>query len=116
MQESLENPKRKRKLVKTEGKPTRTKLTSSTMPLTIVVEVVAESSLIFALVPLDPQQAMELEREDSREVEEVGEVDLPLTFLPLFEPASEPTPSDVVAVVWGSVGVTRGGGRVWGKK
>lgn len=89
---------------------------SSTMPLTIVVEVVAESSLIFALVPLDPQQAMELEREDSREVEEVGEVDLPLTFLPLFEPASEPTPSDVVAVVWGSVGVTRGGGRVLGKK
>lgn len=31
------------------------------------------------------------------------EVDLPLTILPLFKPASEPTPSDVVAGVLGQL-------------
>lgn len=47
-----------------------------------------ESSPTLALAPLDPQQPMDVEREDSEEEEE-GDVDLPLTVLPLFEPAIE---------------------------
>lgn len=40
-----------------------------------------------------------MEREDSREVEEEGEVNLPLTVFPPFKHTSKPTPSDVMARV-----------------
>lgn len=64
----------------------------------------AESSPTFTLVPHDPQQATEEEMEDSREAEEEGQVDLPLTVLRPFELANEPTPLDVVAGVLGQLG------------
>lgn len=44
---------------------------------------------------------MNVDGEDSEKVEEVGEVDLPLIILPLFEPTMEPTSSDVVAGILG---------------
>lgn len=62
-----------------------------------------ESSSTFSLVPLNPQQAMEVERQDSKEAEEEGEVNLPLIVLPPFEPKNEATPSDVVVGVLGQL-------------
>lgn len=98
--ESPENPKKKRKLVKAlEVEPKKAKLMSSAMPPATVIEVTEESSPMFAMVPRDPKQAMEVQRKDSGEVEEEGEVDLPLTVLRPFEHGSEPTPSDVVVGV-----------------
>lgn len=104
MVESPENPKKKRKLVKdVEVEPKRTKLMSSAMPPTTIIKVTAESSPTFARRSLDLHQAVEAEREDPREVEEEGKDDLPLTVLPLFEPAGKPTPLDVVAGVLGQL-------------
>lgn len=57
----------------------------------------AESSATFAQAPLDPQQAMDVDREDSVDIEGEGAVNLPLTVFPPFEAAIKPTPSDVMA-------------------
>lgn len=86
------------------------KLMSSAMPSTPIIEVATESSPTFAPGPLDLQPFPEVEREDSGEVEEQMEVDLPLRILPLSEPASEPTPSDVVAGVLGQLVPVEGEG------
>lgn len=59
----------------------------------------AKSCLTFAMVPFNPQQAVEVEREDSGEVEEEGEVDLPHTVLPPFKCRSELTLPAVVSGV-----------------
>lgn len=42
---------------------------------------------------------MDVEREESKEEEEKGEVNLPLFLLPPIKPTREPTPSVVVAGV-----------------
>lgn len=68
-----------------------------------LLQVAIESSPTFAPGPLDLQSVPEVEREDSGEVEEQVEVVLPLTILPFLEPASELTPSDVVAGVLGQI-------------
>lgn len=68
---------------------------SSAMSPTSAIEVMAESSPTFAIMPFKSGQFVEVRGEDSGEAEEEDEIDL--TVLLPFKRGSEPTPSDVVA-------------------
>lgn len=46
---------------------------------------------------------MDVDKEDSAEVEEEGDVDLPLTVLPPFELIIEPSPSNVLKDILGQL-------------
>lgn len=78
------------------------------MTPTSVIEVTAESSPTFAIVPSEPGPTVEMRGEDLVEAEEEDEVDLPLAVLPLFECGSEPTPSNVVAGVLSQLPLVEG--------
>lgn len=61
-------------------------------------------------MPFKSGQVVEVRGEDSGEVEEEDEIDLPLTVLPPVERGSEPTPFDVVAGVLNQLAPVEGAG------